>query len=785
MTRPGLVVDSHRRPLSWVIVAASFLAYLGLLVAMSMAGLLLDVPLPWWLAQTAPPLLYALLVLVVVRPRSATSLCGGALLLWAVHLLLGMLTKPILALLDSPGASGTTWSFPPAPLPELLWVPVLLIPLRDLLRGGPVSRSANPQPAAGRRPVPERRTPPFSAPVPVPAGRTPVAKPVDASVTVGKALFDKPPMAPTRPLGATTVTSMVTSMEPRLEAARRPVMAVPAAAASGLAAPDSDRSGSGDRPAGAGAPAAAEVMEAAPSQSQRLTDELLARDTSDEPLRVSATRVLAQLPAEALAVPVDRLAAELGAQPFLLVPRRLALAQLSEGIVRAGWDLLAPQVPSHLLAMSHDAIKAGLPDGHCVLPLDEIVRQLSPEIFLSAGPAPDVRGIEVFSAPFQPLGVKRSATEAASEIEVLPSPVVSAPVEPELPHEIPGIVPATAELADSPADLVDAQHDADPILVEPVPAILLESLIRAPMPPAQVEEERPEHAVESRRSPWPTEVEESVPTVERGRPAAKPARPGSALQDDLHLLRGLTALLPAVGPLAIEVRVVDGVTLLSATSPAVDDEVAVTAAALLLPLIRPGRAPWPVDQVTLRGSRAVLILTPLGAGGPVLAASVPPGGGIALLELRCRQAAAAHAARAGAPLDHGAASGEERDEPDLLDVEPSTRTHEVASSLGALGTVAASSLREPETDRALYLFLPPGSDVRAVGALAHDVSGAMRQAAEAGVTFRTALLRSGARRIVIRLLAGRLDTIVAAGETAKPGLAYRQVEHAAAALGAL
>src|SRR6185503_11982759 len=106
------------------------------------------------------------------------------------------------------------------------------------------------------------------------------------------------------------------------------------------------------------------------------------------------------------------LAAELGAHPFLLVPRRLALAQLSGGIVRARWDLLAPQIPSHLLAMSHDAIKAGLPDGQCVLLLDEIVRQFSPEIFLGAGPPADVRGIEVFSAPFQLLGVKRSETEA-------------------------------------------------------------------------------------------------------------------------------------------------------------------------------------------------------------------------------------------------------------------------------------------------------------------------------------------------------------------------------------
>jgi hypothetical protein len=763
--------------LSWVIVAASFLAYLGLLVGVGIAGLHVAVPLPWWLAQTAPPLLYALLVLVMVRPRSPTSLCGGALLLWVVHLLLGMLTEPVLALLGGHGSSGAAWSFPPAPLPELLWVPVLLVPLRDLLRGGTLSRSAHPQPAADRRPAPSLRTPPFSAPVP--AGRTPVEKPVAASATVGKPMFDKPPVVPTRPLGAASVTSKVTSMEPRVEATRRPVVAVPAAAGSGLAAPDSARGEPEDRSSDASGPAAAGAIEAVPSQAQRLTDELLAKETSDEPLRVSAKRVLAELPAEALAVPVDRLAAELEAQPFLLVPRRLALAQLSGGIVRAGWDLLAPQIPSHLLAMSHDAIKAGLPDGQCVLPLDEIVRQFSPEIFLAAGPAADVRGIEVFSAPFQPLGVSRSVTAAAPEIGAMPSPVVSAAVEPQLPDEVPEIVPAIAVPADAPADSVIAQHDADPVVVEPVPAVVPESLVSAPMPPARLEEKRPDHAAESAHRP---------PPAEREKPAAKPAHRESATQDDLHLLRGLTALLPAVGPLAVEVRVVGGVTLLSATSPALDDEVAVTAAALLLPLIRPGRAPWPVDQVTLRGPRSVLIVTPLGplpAGGPVLAASVPPGGGVALLELRCRQAAAAHAAHAVTPLDDEAPSGEERDESDLLDVEPSTSTREVASSFGALGTVTASSLRDPETDHALYLFLPPDSDVRAVGALAHDISGVMRQAAEAGVTFRTAVLRSGARRVVIRLLAGHSNSIVAAGETAKPGLAYRQVEHAAAALGAL
>jgi hypothetical protein len=74
----------HRRAMPWLIVAATFIGYLGLLVAIGTTGILLDVPLPWWIAQTAPPALYALLVLCVVRPTSAVSLAGGALLLWAV-----------------------------------------------------------------------------------------------------------------------------------------------------------------------------------------------------------------------------------------------------------------------------------------------------------------------------------------------------------------------------------------------------------------------------------------------------------------------------------------------------------------------------------------------------------------------------------------------------------------------------------------------------------------------------------------------------------------------------
>jgi hypothetical protein len=786
MTRSGSLA-SHQRPVSWVIVAASLVAYLGLLAAVGMTGLLLEIPLPWWVAQAAPPLFYALLVLAFVRPRSTTSICGGALLLWAVHLLLGMLTQPLLALVGSPGATGSTWSFPPAPLPEILWVPVLLVPLRDLLRGMPPSRPAHPQSSGGRRSVTDQRAASTSAAAPVLSSRPSAAGHIEAALPPARTPLEKPRAAQARTSTTTAVTSMtVTSMEPRLEVGRRPAVAVPVPVSAPQAAPE----GGGAAPAEATtAEAPAEARTVAPTQAQRLTDTLLARDTSDEPLRLSLARVLGQLPAEALAVPADRLDKEPAG--YLFAPRRMVLAQLSSGVVCAHWDLLAPQIPSHLLAMSHEAIATALPDGNCILPLDEIVRQLSPEIFLPVGPAPDIRGIEVFPAPFQPLGANR--TEDSTEVEVLPAPIVTASAEPE-PLPAPAqVMPASgAEVGQVDAmkdglGPVEAMNDA--LAIGEHESTSHEHLIApsSALAPPEDEEQQLAPALED-IDDLRSDVAEVVPAVANRRELHEERRAVSKAPDDLHVLRGLTARLPAVGPLAVEVHAVDGVSLLTATSPAVDVEAVRTVTAHLLPILLSARAAWPVDQITLRSTRAAFVITPLGslpAGAPVLAVSIPSGGGLALIEVRSRQVAAAHVAQVDDPSGDVGTSGEERDEPDLLDVEPSTRTRELASSLGALGTVTASSLRDAETDRTLYLFLPPGSDVRALGALAHDVSAAMRQAAEAGVMCRTAVLRSAARRMVIRLPAGRSDTLVAAGETAKPGLAYRQVDHAAATLGAL
>jgi hypothetical protein len=194
-----------------------------------------------------------------------------------------------------------------------------------------------------------------------------------------------------------------------------------------------------------------------------------------------------------------------------------------------------------------------------------------------------------------------------------------------------------------------------------------------------------------------------------------------------------------------------------------------------------------VDQLTLRGPRAALVLTPLGANarGPVLVAAVSQAGSLALLEILCRRAAAQEVA--GGAAGEGAAWGNGRPaEPELLDAEPPERAHKVAATLGALGPVTASALRDPAGERSLYLFLPPGSDARAVGGFADELARAMRTAAASGAAFDTAVVRSGQRCLVIRPdegADGRARLVVAAGETARPGLAYRQVERAVTALG--
>src|SRR5262249_53836483 len=97
---------------------------------------------PSWLAVVVPPIVYACLVFVAVRHVSALPWGGATVFLCLVHVIAGVLYGAVV----SAGAgrvagAQATAVLPPALLPALLWVPLLLVPMRDpLARGSRRSR---------------------------------------------------------------------------------------------------------------------------------------------------------------------------------------------------------------------------------------------------------------------------------------------------------------------------------------------------------------------------------------------------------------------------------------------------------------------------------------------------------------------------------------------------------------------------------------------------------------------------------------------------------------------
>src|SRR5262249_33824717 len=129
-------VSSARRPSAWLVVAGGLVVYGVAVVMLALARISPTALLPWWIAQAIPPIVYALLVGVFVRPVSVSRWLAGTGLLWVVHVLLGVLTAGVVASMGawSVDLSGVE-AFPPPLIPEILWVPLLLIPLRDSIAG--------------------------------------------------------------------------------------------------------------------------------------------------------------------------------------------------------------------------------------------------------------------------------------------------------------------------------------------------------------------------------------------------------------------------------------------------------------------------------------------------------------------------------------------------------------------------------------------------------------------------------------------------------------------------
>ena len=505
--------------------------------------------------------------------------------------------------------------------------------------------------------------------------------------------------------------------------------------------------------------------------------------TGEASVRISFDRVASQLPADAFRVELEQVSERMRQPGALLVPQSVVLPQLSEGLIQVAWDVVASQFPRDDMAVS-DVEMAGLLPNGIRLPLDEIVRQVPPDMFMAAGPAADVRGLESFPAPFQPLLSDPAPEPPAAPVAEPPRAVESAtqapatpvPVAPEEPVAAVGAEPADAiEIEEEPSETIEPEpaFEPEPVMAdhEPEPALVTPSL---PL----VADETP---VPRWTEPAPVEA---PPAWSVAAPSAPVSPAPLAGPSESAEARRIVALLAPIASFDVSVQAIEGVTVFAMASPTVAQETAIAMAGLALPLLMDRRLPLPVDQITLRGPETALVLTPLGGPHerkPVLATAAPRGGGLALLEILCRRAAGDRGRRAAVRARDGALPGG----PGLASAPVPSRMTGLASNLTAFGNVTASVLRDAESEAVFYFFLPAGDDVPAVGAFAQDLQAVMRKAAGSGAVFRTAVLRSGDMLLVIQpeeIGHGRSIVIVAGGSVTRPGLAYRQVERVAATL---
>jgi len=545
----------------------------------------------------------------------------------------------------------------------------------------------------------------------------------------------------------------------------------------------------------------------------------------EEPIvRISFTRVASELPADAFNASLDQVAERMRQPGALLVPQSLVARQLAEGLIRVKWDAVASQFPRETLVVSDADMMARLPNG-ITLPIDEVISQIPADLFMTGGPTVDLHGLESFPAPFQPVVADRvlamprpdevnppAAPQGAGSVVKVPLPGPASvtpprPVEaslevnavPESGVAEPSLSQLSAErvfyptVVETPRANEASVSQARPVTLEPMPEPIGISAIAWPEPAvpdsasmAQPDEPavsiEPELVVVATPPPMmaidPDPAEVSWHHIESPVPTGLVLTGGATESEEV---RRIVTLLAPIASFEVSIQSAEGVTVYAMAAPRVAPEIAIAGAGLGLPLFTDRHAPWALDQITFRGPETALVLTVIGAPRDrrVLATAVPRGGGLALLEILCRRAAGDHGDGAIGAADAGLSESRS------LVPMSAERVASISSSLTAFGDVTASALRDVGGEGLLYLFLPAAADVAGIGALAQDVQAIMRKSAGSGAVFRTAVLRSGQRHLVVQpeeVAHGRSVIVVAGGEVTRPGLAYRQLERVTTAL---
>jgi hypothetical protein len=739
----GTRASSRIGPSAWLASALGLALYAGAAFVVLTLDLGVSLPGPWWMPLVLPPFVYAVLFLIglwrfsLERALVALGALGGvhALLAVGTVFLFAVAAPTVTALVEAP------WSSPALTLLPLVGALLMLAPYRPLLE---TRRHARRDVRATSRPSPADRPPAPPAPAapsPGPRGAEDQGAAPPARASQPDRIIVAPPAKPPTP-EAPPAPPPAPRPEPR--PAPRPEPR-PAPRPEPRPAPRPEPRPE-PRPAPAARPPAAEPVE--------------------EMIRILFARVVDQLPVEIFLLTRDRVSANLLEAGYLLIPQRLILPQLGEGLVQVGWEVIADQFPRQALALPDADITRRIDNGALVLPLDEIVRQMPPELFVVSTPTIDVRGIEDFPPPFQPhVPPPSGMTE---------EPALETPVE-------------------EPTDV--QEEPAEPMAIETGPAPEIEAVSADAETPSEPERAAPLAAVLPERSPVGLDLGPEAPAAPVESPLERRTSSRAVEGGETLEAQRMAALLgPAMSPLEVHPRPGGGATLFTVVSPGLSADAIADAAARVLPFLADARLPAPVTQATLRGTDAAVVLTPFAAAdltGPVLVTAVASGAPLALLErLSLRAAGEGRVVGRGGARSGRSGIPDQPREPrsagvaELRDATVPADVRVLADSLRAFGSVTPTVLRDPAGTLLVYLFLRPGLPALPIGQFTRDLHAAL-EAAEIG-SVSTVVLRLETARVVVRTVETTASCttllVVGGGTLDRPGLARLELDRAATRL---
>ena len=382
-------------------------------------------------ALVIPPVFYALVGLVSVRPFSVMRVGIAAGAMCAVHALLVMATGALFVIPDlvdyGAAVAFALWGSPAVTMLQLTAAPLVLARLRPLI----VARPAPGGTAVRRADVQTM-------------GTASVA--VREHVPPTPALFREHAAAAQRPtvvtrhaaavaLAPTVKTSVATPSRPasivREPAAQTPAQRAPTASSSAATPPATNT------------PVVRINATASPLE---WPDRRASVEPVDPRVRVAFSRIADQLPIEMFARGAKGLSDMLRPGVSLFVPRSLLLPHLAEGVAPVKWEIVADQFPRDELLLTNAEIAKRLPNGSLRLPLDEVMPQipaelltlskrsavvprtdeLPPPVQFHVPPSPITAAVEILETP------KFHVQELAVLVDDAPKPVVAEPGEAEL-----------------------------------------------------------------------------------------------------------------------------------------------------------------------------------------------------------------------------------------------------------------------------------------------------------------------------------------------------------------